>query len=233
MNIIQVIIAKLRFHLWAKLKINFYPSFYQSHSQFGEDMIVRGLIPNLNTGFYVDIGSHHPVLISNTYHFYCKGWRGINIDAIPGSMELFKILRPRDINLEACLSKVDNSEAFFFIFDPAPFNTCDPQVAEYLIANDVKFIEKIKLKTRTLKSCLDECLPDGVEIDLMNIDIEGMDEEILMSNDWNHYKPKILIFEKKVHSIQEIYNSSIIDFLNKIGYNIVAISGYSVILQLQ
>ena len=35
--------------------------------------------------------------------FYKKGWRGINIDALPGSMDLFNKVRPNDINLEGAL----------------------------------------------------------------------------------------------------------------------------------
>ncbi len=48
-------------------------------------------------GFYVDIGAHHPFRYSNTQFFYEKGWRGINIDATPGSMDRFKDFRPEDI----------------------------------------------------------------------------------------------------------------------------------------
>jgi hypothetical protein len=73
MNILSSLILKLRFSVWAKLKANYYPSFNISHSQFGEDMLVRALTQHIKNGFYIEIGAHHPVYISNTYHFYCKG----------------------------------------------------------------------------------------------------------------------------------------------------------------
>ncbi len=46
-------------------------------------MIMRRIFEKLRTGFYVDVGAHHPMLYSNTYYFYKQGWSGINIDAMP------------------------------------------------------------------------------------------------------------------------------------------------------
>ena len=71
-----------------------------SYSLQGEDMVLKELFADKNQGFYVDVGAHHPFRFSNTYLFYKKGWRGINIDAMPRSMELFDKFRPRDINIE-------------------------------------------------------------------------------------------------------------------------------------
>ena len=94
--------------MYARFRLNSHASYYLSCSQFGEDMIVRHLLADVPIGFYVDIGAHHPVYYSNTYHFYCRGWRGINVDARTGSMELFNLLRPRDINVEGCVDAVPN-----------------------------------------------------------------------------------------------------------------------------
>ncbi len=66
-----------------------------SFSQEGEDMLLRSIFVDKSTGFYVDVGAYHPQRFSNTNHFYLAGWRGINIDAMPGSMEPFHQFRPR------------------------------------------------------------------------------------------------------------------------------------------
>ena len=73
-------------------------------SQNGEDSVLLRIFDNKNDGFYVDIGAFHPICYSNTYALYKKGWRGINIDATPGSMFLFNKIRPRDINIETGIS---------------------------------------------------------------------------------------------------------------------------------
>ena len=71
--------------------LNFYDKFinrhYQkSYAQEGEDLILyRMIYGKIDKGFYVDVGAHHPKRFSNTYFFYRKGWRGINVEPMPGS----------------------------------------------------------------------------------------------------------------------------------------------------
>jgi len=234
MNIFDKYLLKLKFTVWARLKANFYPSFYQSHSQFGEDMVVRFLTNDIKKGFYIDIGAHHPVYYSNTHHFYCKGWQGINIDGAPGLMDIFSVLRPRDINLEILLHPEKTVETVeFYIFDQAAHNTFDKAMAEKALSMGVKLIEKKKLNATTLEEVLDLYLPKGTDIDLMSIDIEGIDESILISNNWEIYKPKILVFEKHDISLKEIEKLEIINYLGRYGYEIVAKCGPSLILQLK
>jgi hypothetical protein len=71
-----------------------------SYSQSGEDMILDTIFYNQPKGTYIDIGANNPYVQSNTHFFYKKGWRGINIDALPGSMNKFRKVRPKDINIE-------------------------------------------------------------------------------------------------------------------------------------
>jgi len=71
-----------------------------SFAQEGEDRVLYRMFQGRfgRPGFYVDVGAHHPTRFSNTYLFYRMGWRGINLDAMPGSMAAFARARPRDIN---------------------------------------------------------------------------------------------------------------------------------------
>src|SRR5690349_18351333 len=78
----------------------------RSYSQEGEDMVLRRVFEHKAHGFYVDVGAHHPMRFSNTYFFYRRGWRGINIDARPGSKREFDRARPRDINVECGVAQV-------------------------------------------------------------------------------------------------------------------------------
>src|SRR5437660_6318282 len=66
-------------------------------SQSGEDIQIYNILrPDLHKGVYVDVGSFHPTHLSNTHLLYMNGWRGLNIDANPGSMEAFKSVRQGD-----------------------------------------------------------------------------------------------------------------------------------------
>jgi hypothetical protein len=88
-------------------------NYERSYSQEGEDRILLRPFENCKDGFYVDVGAHHPTRYSNTYLFYRMEWSGINIDAAPGSMNLFKKKRPRDINLEVAISDREEELTFY------------------------------------------------------------------------------------------------------------------------
>jgi hypothetical protein len=95
------------------------------YGESGEDVLLNSFCHK--KGFYIDIGAYHPARASNTYLFYKKGWRGINIDANPYSIKLFNKMRKRDININAgisdkntvlnyfCFSKSDSSNTFLNI----------------------------------------------------------------------------------------------------------------------
>lgn len=67
----------------------------------------------------MDVGAHHPKRFSNTHYFYKKGWRGINIDAMPGGMRLFRKIRPKDINLEIAISDKKRVLTYYVFNDHA------------------------------------------------------------------------------------------------------------------
>ncbi len=41
----------------------------KSYSQEGEDLILRRIFNDRASGFYVDVGAHHPRRFSNTFNF--------------------------------------------------------------------------------------------------------------------------------------------------------------------
>src|SRR3954469_4320493 len=73
-------------------------------SQEGEDLLLARMFEHQSEGFYVDVGAHHPQRFSNTHLLHQRGWRGINIDATPGSMAAFRRARPHDVNLEIAIA---------------------------------------------------------------------------------------------------------------------------------
>ena len=196
-------------------------------------MVLRYLTSDTKEGFYVDVGAHHPVYGSNTYHFYRSGWRGINVDASPGSIELFNLLRPRDVNVEACLSSREGESVEYFVFDQSAFNTVSPEMALKAKAAGARLVATQPMRTTTLARLLERHLPAGVSIDLLNIDVEGLDEEILLSHDWNTYPARIVAFENPCASMQEIESLPVVDRLSAFGYKPVARCGLTVVLQRQ
>jgi FkbM family methyltransferase len=163
-----------------------------SYAQFGEDLIALSLLPEPR-GFYVDAGAYHPVTLSNTYHFYRRGWRGIVIDANPECLAAFAQRRPRDICVQAALSD-ESRDAVFEIHAAATSSTLRPDA----VAPDEtppRAVRQIRLRTRTLKSVLDEHLPPDTRVDFLTVDCEHEDLAVLRSNDWTRYRPRVVAVE--------------------------------------
>jgi len=167
----------------------------ESYSQEGEDLILEAYFYKKSSGFYVDVGAHHPKRYSNTYRLYLRGWRGLNIDATPGSMRMFRRLRPRDINVEAAVSSV-SKELTYYIFNEPALNTFDKQLALKRAAEKPFFIkQEVRIVPVPLWKLLDQYMPPNVAIDLLTIDVEGLDYDVLQSNDWDRYSPEYILVE--------------------------------------
>jgi len=194
-----------------------------SYSQEGEDLILQRILDNKTNGFYVDVGAHHPTRFSNTYFFYLKGWRGINIDAMPGSMKAFDEVRPEDINIECPISeKVE--ELKFYIFNEPALNTFSEKEAQK--KNGLfgyQILEEKILLTNTLSNILTNHLKEKQQIDFFSIDVEGLDLRVLMSNDWNNFRPTVILVEDLNHELEYIYErGSVKQYLQSQGYKLFA-----------
>lgn len=213
----------------------------ESYSQFGEDGILRSLIehqlwqenasgkkqgPNtiqeLN-GFYVDIGAFAPKQFSNTYWFYKQGWKGINIDATPGSMVNFRASRKRDINLEYAVSDKEEILTYYtWNGGGAITNTFSSEQASEFAKIYNYEPTQVKLKTKTLAEILDKHLPANQSIDFLSLDVEGNNLKVLQSNNWSRYIPTYIIVELDgdEDSIEKIQSSQLYSFLLSKGYTL-------------
>jgi FkbM family methyltransferase len=180
--------------------------FNYSFAQEGEDMVLARFLGEKieEKGFYIDVGAHHPILFSNTYKFYLNDWRGINIDAMPGSMKLFNKVRPHDINLELAIS--DSEEILtYYIYSSTGYNTFSKEQAELCSdVSELDLVEKKEIQTYTLAKVLDTYLPENTVIDFMTIDVEGFDLHVLRSNNWKKYKPSFLLVESLGEDMESI-----------------------------
>lgn len=193
-----------------------------SYSQEGEDLILKRLFDGQKKGLYVDVGAHHPKRFSNTYLFYKMGWRGINIDAMPGSMEKFKEVRPEDINIEAAISDKDELLTYY-IFNESALNTFSKNEAEQKAGKgNYRVIDEIKINTIPLSQVLNKHLDSNKQIDFLNIDVEGYDFKVLDSIDWTVYKPSVVLIEVLNIDLENLIDSKVYKFLRERAYKMIA-----------
>ena len=99
-------------------------------SQNDEEIVLKEIFSNLNTGFYIDVGCHHPRRFSNTALLYNKGWSGINVDANHENLKLFNVFRKRDKNINALISEKSENLKFYY------FNESYPKWKKILLERD-------------------------------------------------------------------------------------------------
>lgn len=202
----------------------------ESFSQEGEDLFLEELFQGQSKGFYIDVGCFHPWRFSNTAKLYKKGWKGVVIDPNPDVIKLFEKQRKNDLSCETGISNtVGRLE--YYQFSEAAENTFNKRLADELVekysAYEVKEVPVV-----TLKSLLNQVLQEGQSIDLMDVDAEGYDYEVLVSNDWELYRPKYLLVEDFVEAeLFSLKSSKVVKFLEKQNYSLVNKIGRSLVFK--
>ena len=176
-----------------------------AYAQEGEDMVLSRIFSDKNKGFYVDVGAHHPMRFSNTYSFYKRRWHGINIEPNPDFFNFFTRYRPRDINLNCGIAK-EKGNLEYYMFDEPALNTFDGEVLKSRILNTpYKHTKTIYIDVMPLADLLEQHMPDDVKIDFLSIDVEGLDLEVIKSNDWQKYRPSwVLVEQLKLEDIEDL-----------------------------
>ena len=189
-----------------------------SFSRSGDDIQLMKLINNNSSGVYVDIGSWHPVKASNTYFFYLRNWRGICIDPNPTLALSYKKLRPKDTFINAGIGNSDK-QLDYFMFEESSMNTFSQN---FINDNNLqsKIVKKIQVPIFSLKEVLDKNLKKGERLDFFDVDVEGFDLEVLKTNDWDLYRPKVIVVESD-GSIKNDVISEIVKYLETKNYKLI------------
>ena len=197
-----------------KLLKNIYYLFkIKNFSQSYEEKVLLKVFNNKKTGFYVDVGCHHPIRFSNTAKLYKNGWSGINIDADSSNMRLFRLFRKRDINLNFFISN-EEKEIDYHIFNEKALNGNITKERIEIIQNTGYKLKKTKkVQSITLNKILETYKEKFNEIDLLDIDVEGHDFEVLKSIDLDRFNVNLILIE-----VENNNESEIDTYLKKYGY---------------
>jgi FkbM family methyltransferase len=202
------------------IKRKIYQRYNISFSKSGDDLQLMKLINQTTPGTYVDIGCWHPIKASNSYFFSLRDWKGICIDPNPELEKLYKKFRPNDIFINCAVGESDANLNYYMLSDNnSSMNTLN---LDFLKKHDLeKDIKKtITIPTFSLKDILDNNISENERLDFFDVDVEGFDLEVLQSNDWNKYRPKIVVTETDI-SIKEDVVSEITSYLESVNYRLV------------
>ena len=84
-----------------------------------------------------------------------------------------------------------------------------------------KIINQLELRGMPLAQILKNNIPEkNQQIDFMSIDVEGLDLEVLKSNDWIKFRPNILLVELLNSSMDLINEDPVMIFLKEQKYSV-------------
>lgn len=158
-----------------------------SYAQFGDDMTIMNLTRQLGLDkpSYLDIGAHHPYVMSNTAMLYQKGCRGINVEADKELLTAFVQERAEDINIHAVVAGKKGNEIFYHIGKAPGCSTIIQKRAEDFVKEMPEYgpIDEQKVTTVTIDDIVSNLCEGGSYPDFLNINIGGNEYDVLAGSD--------------------------------------------------
>jgi FkbM family methyltransferase len=163
-------------------------------------------------GFFVEAGANDGVMQSNTYYLErFRGWTGLLIEGIPSLAKQCRKNRPRSTVVQAALVEAarpgDTVEMHYAGLMSAVAGAMDgvgdtdAHVRHGLEIQGIKNTYIVRVPARTLTDVIQQHRPEG-NIDLLSLDVEGMETQVLRGLDFSRYAPHFLCIEAR--RIEEI-----------------------------
>jgi len=194
-----------------------------SYSQCGEDLLVAfalDVIHGPRPKRYLDVGANHPFHLSNTALLYSQGGHGTLVEPDPFFSKLLEKKRPRDQVLQCGVHFSGEPIADFYVMNPPTLNTFSRAEMERCVAMGHQLTRTLSVGLKNINSIL----ASTEELDFLNLDIEGMDESILQTIDWNAYRPTCVCVETLTYETQKEPKklNNIVELMMLQGYTLYA-----------
>lgn len=198
-----------------------------SYSQSGEDLIIARILRDLGVKkpFYIDIGANDPVNLSNTYLLYRSGARGILVEPNPTLVKKLSCVRWADRTLGIGIGPKPGTLTYY-MFSESAYNTFLESEARANETQGYKVTAKIEVPVKTFADIVSE--EKVTHIDLLSVDVEGMDREIIASIDLEKLRPKVICVEIK--GLSTATDQSVVEYLKTRGYEVRGLTPINAIL---
>jgi hypothetical protein len=195
-------------------------------SQHGEDIFISEHFGHKKGGFYVDVGASHPFRLSNTFLLYQNGWRGVTVEPIPFLANLHKKWRPQDTLVQRGIGPFAGKRSFQEML-PSVLSTLDAKIAEaYVSKGRAHLLRSYDIDVLSL----DELFANYVgrrPVDLLSIDIEGLDTDTITAFELNDVRPVVICIEANSKEDRD----KVLSYLEQCEYRLLAEFGCNLIVE--
>ena len=163
-----------------------------SYAQNREDYHLNLLFQDQAHGFYIDVGGGHVVADNVSFFFYERGWRGIVVEPQERLAEAYALVRPRD---HVAVMLAGRAEGQVDFFEAEQFHGLSTTVAAHAdaAAGNGVAMRRRSLPVTTLAALCATHAP--ARIDFLKIDVEGAEADVLAGNDWQRFRPRVIVLE--------------------------------------
>ncbi|MBU3700623.1 MAG: FkbM family methyltransferase [Acidimicrobiia bacterium] len=163
-----------------------------SYAQNFEDVRLWKAVGHLRDHIWVDVGAGHPFDLSVTRLFMERGWNGINCEPGP-NFDALSADRPSDVNLAVAVTDHEGEVEFNIAWPHPDLSAIDLQSLRNEPVN-VESWTVVRCPATTLATILDRH-SGGNPIAFLKVDVEGAEREVLLGNDWDRYRPLVVVAE--------------------------------------
>ena len=164
-----------------------------SYAQRYEDLYLMRCFGARSEGFYIDIGSGHPVYDNMSFAFYLQGWRGMTVEPNPWLARLSRAVRPRDRHVEALVGAASGQTTYYLVDDLHGLSTMIESHARAAATQFGKCSQAMQAPITTLRELCAQHAPAA--FDFLKVDVEGAEHDVICSGDWQSHRPKIVVVE--------------------------------------
>jgi len=188
------------------------------YSQYGEEVVIDSFFNKKKNGFCVDVGAADGILYSNSrYLIETLEWNAVLVEPHPTFFSNLQKLYEEDENITLINSAVYNIDAPkmmpFYVYGrevTAQVSTLSEKFKQRVITAHGDKYEDEPMMVRTTN--LNEILKPLPVVDFLSIDCEGVDMEVLMSNDWEINRPELVCIE------QSMKEEVVVEYMKSIQY---------------
>jgi len=188
------------------------------YSQYGEEVVIDSFFNKKKNGFCVDVGAANGIRYSNSRYLIEElNWSAVLIEPHPTFFdELKELYKNTDtVSLLNIAAHSKTGKLPFYVYgrdEHAQVSTLSESFKERVInIHGNKYEDE---PTIVNVESLKNILKDLPFVDFLSIDCEGVDMEVIKSNDWEMYRPDLVCVE------QSMPEEEIVEFMSSVNYKL-------------